>query len=551
MLRGRKIQSLCCAIVVCIGVIILVLFTIQEKAITRVAQIEEKESVDTVINTSEEMEVGIDAEKLFQYMGRELNDENLEQVTRELLGSNYLRGVTLQKEHKPYIVQLSYSADSNDMSLAKTKKDQISLVNSVILMSLFQDIDTVEIIAYRADENYERMMYRPDVEAYFNMEFISQSNFKSFEKIVSEFMDLENVQKYWGMSHPYDSKLGEEAEKFFKCYFTSNKEEVSLPIGQQEIEERLREAYGYDLYIEGLNYNNTSINYYCANQLISYYGSDALEEILIELVACGNKSDAWQVQAACNKAREILTYKEETPLFFSLFSEVSSGDVIYCVADQKYSEFARWQGQGKAQIDIGDFSANDTYVVCEVSVEASSYLYILPLAHVAEPYIISEEMVTNCKKQVCQELFALMEIDETEKDRVDMEWLTGPFMRLSVGDDVQIYNCKDKSMIGEPYFLQNFDLEDFLEMAEEKCKLNRMERGMYGQTGSKQTQLTTEAGEVFNCFEFVSQSQAEKVLEEKEKNKMMGYYLWHKGKTVITYNGTAFEVISLISEIMK
>lgn len=551
MTRARKIRSLCCAIVVSIGIAILVLIAMREKVLAEVSEIEQSQESDTVINTSEEKTVEINIDDLYKFENLALTKENLQQVTKKLLGSSYLRGVTFYEDHTPCIVQLSYSADSNDMSLSKTKKDQLSLVNAVVLMSLFEEIDTVEIIAYRADEVYEKLIYRPDIEHYFNIELLKQSTLKSFERIVSEFLIQDNVQKYWNMSHPFDSKLGKEAEKFFKCYFISDKEKICLPSGQEVLEAQLRDELSYKLYIEGLNYDNASINYYCANQLINYYGSDALEEILIELVACGNRSELSEIRSACTKIKEVLTYKEETPLLFSPFEEIGGGDTLYKVAEQECEQIASWQGDEEGQIEVRDVSNDNSYAICEVNTKESFYLFALPLKEIDKTYKMSKDGIWDNETLISQELFSLMEIEERDKKRVITKWQVGPFIQLSLKDEMQIYNCRSGKMIDESVFLKNFDLENFIDCMSEHYELISTSRGVYGKTGSWCTELTNDNGEIITCYEFGVALQAEKAVADKVGNKIYGNYVWQKGKLIVVYNGQVSEVISRISEIMK
>lgn len=515
------------------------------------AQAESEEVIEAVVNTSEEQEIGIDCHEIFTYRDVALSEESVSHIAKELLGSNYLQGVTLKKESKPYTIQLSYYAKGNDMSLAKAKKDQLALVNAVALMSLYDEIDTVVIEALRESEQYKKVLYRPDLEAYFGFELTNIKEESTYSRLVSRFYSSENVSNYWGVKHPYDCELGEDAEWFFKCYFSSDEVEISIPTNTGEIVKRLEEKYGDALYIRGLRYNSASINYFCANELLRFYEDDErLEDILMELIICSNKTKVADVKEGCNRIKDILSYKEDEPLLFTKYEEMGGGDILYGIIGGRFYEIARWTGQLVGRFSKEAYSRNEDYILCKVDVEGDAHYYVLPLKD-GTVYEMNEAAVFNNGVEVSKELMSLMTIDRDQKEKFEAVWQLGPYLQLGVGEEKYIYDCKNNKMQSEEAFRSNFSLENFINSSDAAYPLTKGETRESVTTNSRYTKITMKDNEWISCYEFATVDEVSKVLSDKERSGIQGQYIWHKGKVIIAYNGSDGQVIKWITSVMK
>ena len=545
------IKSIFCSVVTGVGIATLIFLSMQLSAIENEAQAESEEELEVVVNTSEEQEIGIDCHEIFTYHDVALSEESVSQIAEELLGSNYLQEVTLKKESKPYTIQLSYYARANDMSLAKAKKDQLALVNAVALMSLYDEIDTVVIEASRESERYKKVLYRPDLEAYFGFELVGIKEESTYSRLVGTFYSSENVSNYWGMKHPYDCELGEDAEWFFKCYFSSDEEEISIPTNTGEIVKILEEKYGDALYIKGLRYSSASINYFCANELLRFYEDDErLEDILMELIICSNKTKVVAVKEGCNRVRDILSYKQDEPLLFTKYEEMGGGDTLYGISQGRFYEIARWTGQSVGCFSKEECSRNEDYILCKVDVDEDAHYYVLPLND-ETVYEMNEAAVFNNGVEEAKELTSLMAIDRDQKEKFESVWQFGPYLQLGVGEEKYIYDCKNNKMQSEEAFRLNFSLENFLDSSDEEYPLITGETKKGATANSSYTKVITKNDEQIDCYEFIAADELRKVLSDKERASIQGQYIWHKGKVIIVYNGSDGQVINWITSVMK
>lgn len=551
MIRKRMIKSIFCSVVTGVGIATLIILSMQLSAIEKAAQAESEEIIEAVVNTSEEQEISIDCHEIFAYHDAVLSEEGIDHIAKELLGSNYLQEVILKKESKPYSIRLSYYTKENDMSLAKAKKDQLALVNAVVFMSLYDEVDTVIIEVSRDNEQYKKVLYRPDLETYFGFPLTSIKEEGTFSRLVSRFYSSENVSNYWGMKHPYDCELGEDAEWFFKCYFSSDEEEISIPTNVGEIIQALEEKYGDALYIRGLRYNSASINYFCANELLRFYEDDErLEDILMELIICSNKAKAVAVKEGCNRVKDILSYKQDEPLLFTKYEEMGGGDILYGIIDSRFYEIARWTGQLAGRFSEKVYSRNEDYILCKVDIEQDAHYYILSSKE-ESVYEINEAAVFEDGIEVAKELTSLMSIDRDQKEELEATWQFGPYLQLEVGKVKYIYDCKNDKMQSEEIFKSNFNLVNFISCSDEAYPLTRGETKESIMTNSLYTRITMKDNEHINCYEFMTAEAVRKVLSDKERAGIQGQYIWHKGKLVIVYNGADGQVIQWITSVMK
>lgn len=542
--KDRKKQSLLCGVIVLVGSLLLAVLSVGFKV---VEELPETEEVKEVVkgNDKEEM-IPVDVGKLFTYKQSPLEEGMVEALAKQLPGSSCLEQVIIQEEREPYYVTLVYNLAENDVNLLSTQKEQIALVNSVTLMSLFEAVDTVILKFNRGDDKEEKILYRPELQDYFGFPIKNIGTLPTFERLFMEFMDMKKVSAYWNQSHPYDTPLGLEASYYFKTSFPlEEKDKMILSEESQALEKTLEAQYGYQLFLQGLKYDNDNMNKYCANQLAHFYGSEHKEEILIELIACSNQSTSLQVKEACQKAKQILGYNEkEQPFFFTLENQSKEEHKLYGIIQGDYKLFAQWQGEEEGRIAFKGISSDNNYMVCQVMTETNQYLYSLPV-HQMGCYSLQEQGA-QLKEKSFKEIYSLLDKEEKPIEEGGISWQMGPFLKLETSKETYIYLNQEQELVRKEIFDKTFNLTDFM-----LCLQGKNIEVIENEAMSKNTiALTLEIeGEKVRVYTFNKEADREKAWQ-KLKNKT-GIYTGTKGKIVSIYEGNNEAVLSLIKEVMK
>ncbi|MBU3803568.1 MAG: hypothetical protein H9872_02255 [Candidatus Cellulosilyticum pullistercoris] len=366
--NGRKKDNIKNGLILLIGLVCLWGITMNLRSAE--AAIEEMDTDEIVSQTiiTEEKNIEIEVNELYQSMGQAVEVEEIRNVVMQVLGDSYFPEIEIDGKGQFYSVTIIYDETNKDQVLSKAKKEQVALVNACLLMSLFNDIDDVTTRNVRGETYDEKVIYRPDIEDYFGISLEAANHKNTFTRIANEFLSSEAVDTYWSMKHPYDSQLGEVVEKFYKCNFPSKwEEEETFPYVDETLGADLVEQYGYKFFIQGLNYEHPLMNYYAAYRLAEYYGNRNLDEILLELASCKNKSDNKEVQTVCTWVMNILSshLEEDEVLVFTRYSksELQGGRKLYGLVGEKLVELASWQGEQPGGFEVISVSNNKKSVI--------------------------------------------------------------------------------------------------------------------------------------------------------------------------------------------
>lgn len=557
----RKRQSIWCAVLVVIGILLLYIIyrynDLHQKEIVTATDVEK-----ITLNTQEEQQKELDIEALYTYREKEDDIKTVDEVAKQLVASHYLVGVELEKQAKPYKIILSYDIPSKKVNLSKIKKDQIALCNATALLCIFDEIDTIAIELAVDEINEEKVIYRPDIEDYFKLKELKSEDKQSFDRLVGEFLNTDKVTLYNQIAHPYSSQLGKDVEKYFKWYFPPESigEPLVIPSNNEEMEKELEAKYGYQFYLEGLKMVNSSINYYCINKLRYYYNSPHVEEILIELVACRNRSENKQVRLACDRTKEILAYSrnQQHPLLFTLFDQVGEAHEIYIIKEQSVLPLAKWEGNNKGSIKIESISPNGTYALCRVETEEENYRYTLPMKldrdSLKETYILKEEGALLEGNRILPEMNNLIIESNSElgqalttmQDAKVFKWLEGPFIK--VGEKL-IYDCKNAKVLTVMSYQQDFGVNQLTDILSEQYKVARTEEKT-NKLEQGQALVFRIENESIVVYQFETEKEKEQAII-KNKAFLATQHYWSKGKIIVIYNGESSSLRSDLDHIFK
>lgn len=535
---------------------------INTEASTEVVELEE------VIPHNVEMEesnVELKIEELYESRGQAINEEEIEKLITNRLGVIYEPQIQIENKKGSYSVVVTYNVMNQEQSLSETKIEQVALIDACLIMSLFNEVDVVTIRNVQEKIKVEKVIYKLDLEDYFQMIIGDYQNQEAFVKIVGEFLSIEKVNKYWSMKHPFDSQLGEAVEKFYKYNFPSQWDtlESALVHVDEILSETLNEQYGYKLWIQGLNYDHSAMNYYAAYQLIQYYGDNNLDEILLELASCKNQSDHPKVQQACDFVMNVLSkaLKPDERVIFTTYNELAlqGRKRLYGIVENQLIEIAIWQGEKPGNFEIVSVSSDKKSVLCKLHTFDQDYLYMIPVDAVGG-YKVSETMVQNEDGILSRELTNLMKevaFNEEMGDEVIREIATGDFqirwlfnevLMFSTGSkEGFVYDGKKKSLSSETLFNQDFDTEYLIEGLKERFE-NLTEKEKRSVSDKYQIQEITIDGEPILIYEYKSKKQKNMDLL-KEKQEILKKH-WSKGKIYVIYEGEHIDIIKALELIM-
>ena len=509
-----------------------------------------------------QQENALNIDQLFEWSNKTLDEENMSQLLSYLPGASYLSSVQVQQEKVPYQVKITYKAEQYDPMLSKSRKEQIVLLDASIIMSLYPNIDTVQINMIVDTDVYRKVLYRPDLEDYFGINIEAKNEKRTFERIVREFMDMEHVSHYWNSKHPYDSKLGEEVAHFFKMNFPAKtKVEEVFPYVDEELENTLVEQYGYKLFLQGLAYENALINYYSAYRLPEYYGNKNKEEIMLELAICANQSEDKRVQHACQNVMELMKPLQtgETRVF-GRFSEsaLGGGKKIYRIDEKGLDVLAKWVGDTEAGLKVLGLSPNNQYVICEAQTKQQAYLFILPVTEKVDYQIDRSGVYQNqekCQPELMQKINEILQRDESNKilqgEQLKFEWMLDSLLKIQVGEQkTLVYDVQNAHLQTNESFIQNFEMAYLQRYLEEKFEIDI---NIYSDTKTKaevkKVLINHEALLIYN-YANVAQKNVELVKWKEDADYKVDKY-WSKGKVVVYYEGDNQEIINVLNQAMK
>lgn len=558
---GRLKESLKSGLYILVGLVALYLITIrlQTLNIDDETVIVSKE-IEEQSPTTNEIEIQLSIDKIYTYISQTASEENITELIKNYTpGGVYLTKVKMDQDaiHKVY---LTYVVEQNTPILNKSKKDQIALLDASILMSLYPQIDTIQVDISVESELYRKVLYRPDIEDYFGISIATRGEGRTFERIASEFLNTSCVSQYINMRHPYDSLMGEVVENFYKMNFPVVEGEEAFVYIDESAEEELVKAYGYKLFIQGLAYENPLMNYYSAYRLVEYYESTYKEEIMLELATCLTKTDDERVKQACQKIIDLLAPCKEEIKVLDRFTETSSegGRKLYKVDKDGLKILAKWKGKETAGLKIISQSPSKEYVLCEVVTAQNRYRYILSCKQEGT-YRIDEKGSFINEIQSCTELMSLIrnrvknqsDIQNVQASNIRWEWYLGDLMCISIGDEIElIYNIQTDKIHLKSQYMENFglgELEQYLEEIYENVKkvtLSEIDSKAY-------IKKFTVDGEVLTVYAYDSIVQKNMELSAREgQAQNEGTKMWNQGKLIIYYNGNKQEIIKGMNQLL-
>lgn len=563
---GRKKENLRNVVIILVALIGLFGITMHLRSLKVAEEVVKLEEVESRAVVTEEKDIELDIDKLYESMNQAVNQHEISQVVAQVSGGNDIPVIEIENREHSYSVTLTYNESSSGQSVERVKKEQVVLLDTCLLMSLFPKVDVV-IVRDISDEGlYEKVMYRPDIEDYFGTSLVDINSKDAFERVANEFLSREVASAYWNRKHPYDSKLGEEVEKFFKCNFPSQwKTDDALPYIDEALEADLFEQYGYKLFIQGLNYDHPLMNYYSAYRLIECYGNSNTDEILLELASCRSSSENKQVQAACTFVMNVLSgrLEENEILIFTRFSEsvLQGGKKLYGILGDKLVEIASWQGEEAGGFEVISVSNNKKNVLCKIHTSEKSYLYMIPIDNTGG-YVVNEMTVQKGEQDISSEITNRMKeavLDETWSSDVlqninegtfQSRWLFGNVIVFAINEELSfVYDVDKGSLMNEILFNEGFDTTYLLQGLRERFS-ELTEREILTVETKFEIREVYINQEKLLIYEYNSSIEKNlDLIKEKQGQEMQGKE-WRKGKLYVTYDGNQTAIIDILNKLM-
>ena len=565
---GRRKETIKNGLIILLGLVCLYGLTMNLRSIEASMEVVEAEEIETQTVIIEEKKIELEIDNLFESMEKDISEEAVSRVVMQVLGELYSSELEVKIEGKAhsYGITIIYHEIDNGQVMSEVKQDQIALVNASLLMSLFEDIDVVTTGSMNGDIYEEKVVYRLDLEDYFGISLEAVNNKYTFARVANEFLNSEAVKEYWNMKHPYDSKLGASVEKFYKYNFPSKWDrDEALPYIDETLGEDLVKEYGYKFFLQGLEYEHPLMNYYAAYRLIEYYGNSNLDEILLELGSCKNRTSHEGVRAACTVAMNILSSRlgEDEVLVFTRYSEsiLQGGEKLYALMGEEFIEIASWQGEGLGGFEVISVSDTTESVLCQIHTLDKSYLYILPIDSIGG-YVVNEKVVEKGEQIISRELTELMKeialnkegdskaLEDIDYGDIQSSWLLNNVLVLSTSDEERfVYEVDKGNLLEEEIFNQRFDTAYLVQGLKEKF-VEVGEKAITSENKNYEIKEIDLNGEKLLVYEYHNIMQKNRDIlkegqEEKQKAKQ-----WSKGKIYVTYSGNQESVISTLNKLM-
>lgn len=528
----------------------------------------EKKSVSveaTKEGTSEQYEkqgFDLDCTQIFSWKQKEFSEQSIrELIESQLLGGTYIEHVDLNLSNPSGYISLRYKIGEYNGMFSDARKDQIALLDASILMSLYDEINTVKVDIQMENALYSKVLYRPDLEAYYHADISAYQDLSVFERIAGEFIDSQNVSMYCKMKHPYDSLMGEEVENFYKMNFPVSLDKVhKMQYIDEELENDLVNKYGYKLFLQGLQYDNDQMNYYSAYRLMEFYESGKREEIQLALAACEIKTNCEEVKSACQKVIDFLSSLDQREMrIVGRFAESSlgGGKKIYALDERGLYVIATWQDEMEAGLSVVSVSPNNQYVLCKAITSKRSYYYILPIRPEAgemESYIINETGIYEDNVEYASELVALVNRQSVEADSQEMElkfeWYLNALLQITDGTNKYYYDMERNTLETEAEFDKNFGKSFVIQYLNQHYHVTEKAASFYYPVRAEATSLLIGQEKiVVREYTSMAQKNIDLFKNAEAESKIVGR-TWSKGRVIINYAGNQSDIIERISEIM-
>lgn len=523
----------------------------------------------------EENRLLIDSRALFNYKGISIYDEEkLKLLISMLPEGNRIETLTIGNEVGQFGILIKYKDMPSHGISSKNTMEQIVLINSTILMSLCNDLNGVITKIDKGEGIEERVVYKGDLDRYFEADIRLSWLLEDFEKYSGHFLNKEAIFKYTGQKYTYSASLGKEVDCFFKLNFveTQRLQENEIPYMDEDMGQALVNKYGYKLFVEGLKYDNDYMNYYSAYRLLEFYNEIDLEEVLVELAICKNRTTSESVKLACAYVMGVLGDSSTgKTVWITRFREntYGGGKKVYMIKEQEIKEWGKWQQP--TAVRKCTISPNEEMVWCYGESLNQSYAYVLPVEN-KESYNLGKEIVlredgeeapelTSMAKEQLQEK-GLIVAAELENDmEIQEEWFKEIFLKIQLTSNKikqsqdLFYNPVNRRLTlvtneGEELSLAQlvYELSDILVWGED--------------TNMAQEALEIEGVRLYlneayvTVYEYGSMAEREKhsqslraEIGEDHINKKV--YLFEKGRVLIRYEGTEDQVINELTQALN
>lgn len=559
---SRRKESLKSGVYVLTGVIALSFISVKLQALNQEDEtiVINKEVVEQ-LPISQEMGIELNIDKIYEYSTKPLNEENImELLKNHVLGGIYLEKVSINENASIHNAILTYVVEEDVPSMNKTRKDQIALVDTSILMSLYPDLDVIKVNIIVESDIYSEAFYRLDLEDYFGVNIAAQGEKNTFERIANEFMDSSLVSQYVTMKHPYDSFMGDEITNFYKMNFPIIHEEEIFPYIDEELETELVEEYGHKLFLQGLAYEHSLMNYYSIYRLVEYYGTPYSEQIMLELARCATKTQDQRVQEACQEVIDLLVPLKEGVKVFGRFNEneLEGGKKLYKITESGLQVLAKWQGEVAAGLKIVSTSPSGEYILCEAVTLEQRYRYIISCKE-KEKMILDEKSVFSNGLKSGSELMNLISMILEEKsieqsfspEEIHWDWYLGNLMRITIDQEIElIYNVQTDEIQSKQEYMTNLGLEEVEQYLKETFEVVN-ESTLSDKNAKAMVKKYTVDGEILTVYAYDNVTQKNIELAKGEgqvgqKNSKM----WSQGTVMIYYNGNHTEIIKALNQLL-
>lgn len=568
--------SLCIVIFCLLGIFIVIIITprLEAKYESKDEHLEQ-EMIEVL--PEEEQELIIDIEALFEYKGTSINDEEeLKELISILPEGNEIEQIIMPNEAGKYGIQIQYKKVSNTSGINRSKVEQMMLLNSTLLMSLCNDLNAVTMKTYIGNDFVERFIYRGDLDSYFQEDIRANRTLEEFRKYSECFLKQEAVTQYMGQKYTYSTELGEKVDQFFKLNFPVGQlaNADKMPYIDEDLGEDLIKDYGYRLFVEGLKYNNDYINYYSAYRLLEFYSIPELEEMLIELAICKNRTSNEQVKLACTYVMEILGNQSiQEPTWITRFREntFGGGRKVYIIREGKIKEWGEWEIP--TAIKEFSISPDGEMVWCYGVTSEQEYAYVAPIEN-EECYSLGNIEIEMKNDEAIPELMSwvkeqlkrkslLTPIELNSNLEVKADWFSKAFLKLQVISNEQ-KKAQDLFYNPETHLLTPVTLDDEdYSLTQLVYDLNET-LSLKGYTHITQGGIEAEGVRLYLGEDYITVYEYSSI-EEQEKSKqslqelILGsntsrtkkkVYFFEKGRLQIVYEGTEPEIIEyLIKEL--
>lgn len=570
----ERVINLCIILMGTMGILIITIITprLQEKYELKDRPLEQEK---TELWQAEDAPLLIDSEALFSYKGISIyDDEKLKALISILPAGDQVEKLMVGNEVGQFGMQIQYKDMQNHTSSNKNTMDQVMLINSTILMSLCNDLNGVIISTYIEDKLEERLIYKADLDNYFDADIRLSLLLKDFEKYSEHFLNKEAILQYTGQKYTYSTSLGKEVDCFFKLNFPVNQliQQDQIPYMDEDMGETLVDHYGYRLFIEGLKYDNDYMNYYSAYRLLEFYNEIDLEEVLVELAICRNRTSSEGVKLACTYVMGVLGNSSiEKPVWVTRFRENTfrGGKKVYIIKEGKIKEWGKWEQP--TAIRECFISPNEEMVWCYGESLSQTYAYVLPIES-KESYTLGKEVVIREDQEAIPELISWAKAQLQEKTlvtvtelnshiQVQADWFKEVFLKVQLTSNTMeksqdlFYNPENQvltlaTMEGEELSLAQlvYELNDLLVWQEH--------------TNVGQEALEIEGAKLYlgeeaiTVYEYSSMEERKKhgpdlqtlIIGDTTTKKI---YFFEKGRLLVVYQGEEEQVIKQLTQTLK